>query len=226
MRAVTIAPGAIRISSPVISPSASPSILAGSLKFNLPETLVPLLMQDSNFPSTIADIDTAPATNCGIQLCPENRYEATPTKGSFPLGSVPPRRTFTKFLPVLSIFVVCIVLFTVVTSSPQTPRPAGRTQSNRSEAPIESGVYGFSGGKVPGADFPEGVIGECIWVFDQANKRQIAKGICSEKAPGRFRVVLKPGHYVVRGPGGDKRIELKVGQWVKIDSITLLPAGP
>jgi len=59
MRAVTMAPGAIRISSPVISPSASPSILAGSLKFNLPDTRVPLLMQDSK-PFGCADIEARP----------------------------------------------------------------------------------------------------------------------------------------------------------------------
>jgi len=94
------------------------------------------------------------------------------------------------------------------------------------EPPMQSGIYGFSGGKVPGADFPEGVIGECIWIFDQANKNQIAKGECSERSPGRFRVVLKPGHYVVRGPGGNKPIEVKAGQWIKIESLTLLPAGP
>jgi hypothetical protein len=94
------------------------------------------------------------------------------------------------------------------------------------EAPVQSGVYGFSGGKVPGADFPEGVIGECIWIFDQANKNQIAKGECSERRPGKFRVVLKPGRYVVHGPGGNKPIEVKAGQWLNIESVTLLPAGP
>jgi hypothetical protein len=94
------------------------------------------------------------------------------------------------------------------------------------EPPVRSGVYGFSGGKVPGADFPEGVVGECIWIFDQANKQQIAKGDCSEHNPGKFRVVLKPGRYVVHGPGGNKRIEIKAGQWINIESVTLLPAGP
>jgi hypothetical protein len=94
------------------------------------------------------------------------------------------------------------------------------------EPPIQSGIYGFSGGKVPGADFPEGVIGECIWIFDQTNKNQIAKGDCPERSPGKFRVVLKPGRYVVRGPGGNKPIEVKAGQWIDIESVTLLPAGP
>jgi hypothetical protein len=94
------------------------------------------------------------------------------------------------------------------------------------EPPIQSGVYGFSGGKVPGADYPEGVIGECIWIFDQLNKNQVSKGECSEHSPGQFRVVLKPGRYVVRGPGGNKPVEVKAGQWIKIESVTLLPAGP
>lgn len=97
---------------------------------------------------------------------------------------------------------------------------------NVSEPPIQSGVYGFSGGKVPGADFPEGVVGECIWIFDQANANQIAKGECSERSPGKFRVVLKPGRYVVRGPGGNQSIDIKAGKWIKIESITLLPGGP
>jgi hypothetical protein len=94
------------------------------------------------------------------------------------------------------------------------------------EPSIQSGVYGFSGGKVPGADYPEGVIGECIWIFDELNKNQVAKGDCAERSPGKFRVVLKPGHYVVRGPGGNKPIEVKKGQWINIQSLTLLPAGP
>jgi len=108
----------------------------------------------------------------------------------------------------------------------QTAGESGKSPAKAAVPPIQSGVYGFSGGKVPGADFPEGVIGECIWIFDQANKNQIAKGECSERSPGRFRVVLKPGHYVVHGPGGNKPIEVKAGQWIKIESLTLLPAGP
>ncbi len=94
------------------------------------------------------------------------------------------------------------------------------------EPPIQSGIYGFSGGKIPGADFAEGVIGECIWIYDQLNKNQIAKGDCTERSPGKFRLVLKPGRYVVRGPGGNQSIEVKAGQWIKIESVTLLPRGP
>jgi hypothetical protein len=114
-------------------------------------------------------------------------------------------------------------------------RPAGAGRASAepqtvparaAEPPIQSGVYGFSGGKVPGADSPEGVIGECIWIFDEANRKQVAKGECSERSPGKFRVVLKPGRYVVHGPGGNQRIDLKAGQWIRVESLTLLPAGP
>jgi hypothetical protein len=100
------------------------------------------------------------------------------------------------------------------------------TVQTAAEPPIQSGVYGFSGGKVPGADYAEGVIGECIWIYDQHDRNQIAKGECPERSPGKFRVVLKPGRYVVHGPGGNKPIEVKAGQWIKIESVTLLPAGP
>jgi hypothetical protein len=83
---------------------------------------------------------------------------------------------------------------------------------------VESGVYGFSGAMKGGS--PSGVIGECIWIYDADNKNQIAKGDCDE---GNFRVVLKPGTYVVRGPGGNQKIEVKPRQWIKIRSLVELP---
>jgi hypothetical protein len=126
----------------------------------------------------------------------------------------------------LQAIVGSFMLVLAVASYSQTSKNSVLDLNKPAEPPIQSGVYGFSGGKVPGADFPEGVIGECIWIFDQANKSQIAKGECSERDPGKFRVVLKPGRYVVRGPGGNKPIEVKAGQWVSIQSITLLPTGP
>ncbi len=92
------------------------------------------------------------------------------------------------------------------------------------EPSIQSGVYGFSGSKVPYGD-PEGVVGECIWIFDKHNKAQVATGDCAERTPGKLRVALKPGRYVVHGPGGNKPVEIKEWQWVKVESITLLPAG-
>src|SRR5580704_3986201 len=48
IRALTTAPVAITTSSPVISPSASPSIFTGPRKVSLPEALVPLPIRDSN----------------------------------------------------------------------------------------------------------------------------------------------------------------------------------
>src|SRR6516225_8762901 len=47
IRALTTAPLAITTSSPLISPSASPSIFTGPRKFNLPEILEPLPILDS-----------------------------------------------------------------------------------------------------------------------------------------------------------------------------------
>jgi hypothetical protein len=85
---------------------------------------------------------------------------------------------------------------------------------------VESGVYGFSGAMKGGS--PSGVIGECIWIYDADNKNQVAKGDCDE---GNFRVALNPGTYVVRGPGGNQRIEVKPHQWIKIHSMAELPGS-
>ena len=85
---------------------------------------------------------------------------------------------------------------------------------------IQSGVYGFSGALKGGS--PSGGIGECIWIYDADNKRQLAKGDCAE---GNFRVVLQPGTYVVRGPGGNQKIEIKPHQWIKIRSVVQLPGS-
>jgi hypothetical protein len=93
------------------------------------------------------------------------------------------------------------------------------------EPPTQSGVFGFSGGKVPYSD-PEGVVGECIWIFDAQDKAQVAKGDCAERTPGQFRVVLKPGRYVVHGPGGNTPIEVTEGKWIKVESIVALPLAP
>ena len=91
--------------------------------------------------------------------------------------------------------------------------------------PIRSGVYGFSGARVADGS-PQGVIGECVWIFDINNKSQVAKGDCTDSDPGNFHVALSPGHYVVRGPGGNKAIEVKKGHWVKVTSIVPLPMMP
>jgi hypothetical protein len=104
----------------------------------------------------------------------------------------------------------------------------GRAPSANEHAPAsppQSGVYGFSGARFADGE-PQGVIGECIWIYDSEDKQQVAKGDCYQDKPGSFRVVLKPGRYVVHGPGGNKPIEVKASAWVRIESIVPLPLAP
>jgi hypothetical protein len=96
-------------------------------------------------------------------------------------------------------------------------KPAAAAPSDE----VESGVYGFSGA-IKGGSSLSGVMGECIWIYDAANRKQVAKGDCDQ---GNFRVELKPGTYVVRGPGGNQKIEVKRHQWVKIKSLVKLPGS-
>lgn len=96
-------------------------------------------------------------------------------------------------------------------------KPLAHTSPARSG--VESGVYGFSGALKAGTSM-QGVMGECIWIYDGDNKKEVAKGDCDQ---GNFRVPLKPGHYVVRGPGGNEKIEIKPHEWVKIRSLVKLP---
>jgi hypothetical protein len=97
--------------------------------------------------------------------------------------------------------------------------------SATAQAPVQSGVYGFSGAGTPlGA--PEGVIGECVWIFDASDRKQVAKGDCAEKDPGSFRIALKPGHYVLHGPGGNHPFHVQAGRWVKVESVASLPIAP
>ncbi|HJU27880.1 MAG TPA: hypothetical protein VJ718_01840 [Candidatus Binataceae bacterium] len=91
---------------------------------------------------------------------------------------------------------------------------------------MQSGVYGFSGARVGNDPEREGFIGECISIFDSDNKRQVAKGECFENNPGSFRVALKPGSYMLHGPAGVERIEIKTGRWIKIESVISLPLAP
>ena len=129
----------------------------------------------------------------------------------------------------ISIILLIIVLAAPELASPQAAAPtrsvSGASAPVAGEPPVQSGIYGFSGGKVPDSD-AEGVVGECIWIFDEHNRSQVAKGECAERTPGKFRVVLKPGRYVVHGPGGNRPIEIKPGQWVKIESVVALPLAP
>jgi hypothetical protein len=130
----------------------------------------------------------------------------------------------------------CLILATAIaTGCGPRPKFADSTPSSAAAAPtpgasvvdanIDSGVYGFAGAQVAEGG-QEGVIGECIWVFDESDRHQMAKGDCRAVEPGRFRLPLRPGKYVVRGPGGDQAIEVKRGQWTKVTSMVQLPLGP
>ena len=57
-----------------------------------------------------------------------------------------------------------------------------------------------------------------MWIYDAQNQNQIATADCCQDNPGTFRLVLKPGRYVVHGPGGVKPIEVKDGGWINIVS--------
>ena len=100
---------------------------------------------------------------------------------------------------------------------------ADASRTRHKHAPqIRSGIYGYSGAKMAD-NAPKGVIGECIWIYDGDNKNQISKGNCRKSDPGNFRVALAPGHYVVRGPGGNQKVDIEQGRWVKITSILKVP---
>ncbi|MGH7916236.1 MAG: hypothetical protein ACREQE_02110 [Candidatus Binataceae bacterium] len=107
-----------------------------------------------------------------------------------------------------------------------TKATPNKLPSARANAPLQSGVYGFSGAKVGDSETNEGVVGECIWIYDRHNQKQVAKGDCYENDPGKFRVPLNPGHYVVRGPGGNTPIDVPNRGWTKVESIVKLPVGP
>jgi hypothetical protein len=121
-----------------------------------------------------------------------------------------------------AITLAAIVALPISDRADASADQAGTTPS----PPVQSGIYGFSGAHSDLGTIPEGVVGECVWIFDAMDKSQVAKGKCSERQPGKFRVLLKPGRYVVHGPGGNQKVEIKRGEWVKVTSIVLLPLGP
>ncbi len=88
-----------------------------------------------------------------------------------------------------------------------------------------SDIYGSSGTASPFGKNKMGVVGECLWIHDILSRRQLASDDCSNENPGKFRIQLKPGKYVVRGPGGDKRVEIKSAQWTRVDSVAEIPLG-
>jgi hypothetical protein len=89
----------------------------------------------------------------------------------------------------------------------------------------QSGVYGFSGTASSFGENRLDVVGECIWIYDASNQEKIASGKCSGNKPGEFRVPLAAGHYVARGPGGNKAVEIKNGKWTRVDSVFETPLG-
>jgi hypothetical protein len=101
------------------------------------------------------------------------------------------------------------------------PDVKGASSALPAESDVQSGVYGFSGALKGGSSL-SGVIGECIWIYDSANRKEIAKGDCDQ---GNFRVPLQPGQYVVRGPGGNQKVDVRPHQWVKIRSLVNLPGN-
>lgn len=113
-----------------------------------------------------------------------------------------------------------VVISASARASEETPKAKPIPAAASDE--VESGVYGFSGA-IKGGGSLSGVMGECIWIYDADNKKQVDKGDCDQ---GNFRVVLKPGTYVVRGPGGNQKIEVKPHQWIKVKSLVKLPGSP
>ena len=133
---------------------------------------------------------------------------------------------------VLSSAIVLVAIFALAPAS-QTQTASDNVKvsakaanaSEPPEPPIQSGIYGFSGAKTPDSS-ARGVVGECMWIYDAQNQKQIATADCYQNNPGTFRLVLKPGRYVVHGPGGVKPVEVKDAGWVKIESIAVLPVAP
>ncbi len=131
-----------------------------------------------------------------------------------------------KSIPAL-IAVAILASFPIATYAGPLQDPSGDWSGKKSAATassavagLPSGIYGFSGALKGGG--VSGAIGECIWIYDSTNRRQVAKGDCDE---GKFRVPLQPGRYVVRGPGGNQKIDLKPHEWIKIESLATLPGA-
>jgi hypothetical protein len=130
---------------------------------------------------------------------------------------------------ILSLTLVTLVTLAQAQASADNGAAANAATAKLAKAtvkaalPVQSGVYGYSGAKM-GDSGPLGVVGECIWIYDSDNKQQIAKGECQKSDAGNFRVALAPGRYVVHGPGGNQKVEIKPGGWIKVSSIIKIPA--
>lgn len=114
---------------------------------------------------------------------------------------------------------------TIPAATPSPSAAAAADAESAADANPDSGVYGFAGARIAEGS-QEGVIGECIWVFDESDRHQIATGECVAAEPGKFRLRLRPGKYVVHGPGGNYPIEVKRGQWTHVTSLVDLPLAP
>jgi len=132
---------------------------------------------------------------------------------------------FSSAIVLMAIFAVAPTGQTQTASDDMKISAKAATASAPPEPPIQSGIYGFSGAKTPDSA-ARGVVGECIWIYDAQNQKQIATADCYKNNPGTFRLVLKPGRYVVHGPGGVKPVEVREAGWVKIESIAVLPVAP
>ena len=106
------------------------------------------------------------------------------------------------------------------------PQTAVWNDSPALSGSVQSGIYGFSGVISVFGEDRRGALGECIWIYDAANRNEIAAGSCFDQKPGEFRVPLRPGRYVVRGPGGNQAIEVGAHQWARVDSILKMAFGP
>ncbi len=125
----------------------------------------------------------------------------------------------------LRVVFVAAVFFAMIAgdllADPNKPQIQAASAAPSAPGQVQSGVYGFSGA-IKGESSLSGVMGECIWIYDSENAKQVAKGDCDQ---GNFRVPLTPGQYVVRGPGGNQKIDVKPHKWVKIRSLVTLPGN-
>src|SRR5216684_7643103 len=112
---------------------------------------------------------------------------------------------------VLSSAIVLVAIFALT--------PAGQTQtasenvkisakaataSEPPETPIQSGIYGFSGAKTPDSA-ARGVVGECMWIYDAQNQKQIATADCYQNNRALSAWCLNPAAMWFTGPAALNR---------------------
>ncbi len=94
-----------------------------------------------------------------------------------------------------------------------------------SAAAGNSGIYGSSFSEVAGGapqPFPtrHDHSGKCVTVRKVPTRQVVAVGNCDRD--GRFRVVVRPGRYVIDGVGGSKEEEVRPGRWQRVDLVKVL----